>query len=235
MVRQDPKVHGDLTDLPVGLMFADREDVFKSGIHGHPLAGIFGTKGDGGAFSIVLNEGYEDDEDTGETIIYTGEGKGKPAEGEAKPGNQQQGHQDMNSNGNAALKKNVETKRPVRVIRGSYGNVKYSPMQGYRYDGLYDVEEAYVEEGKAGFKMCKFKLSRATVPLQDSLPTHITGKGPSDLFWSPDGRETLAVPKLNNPAPQASTGLPRTIEQKRREITGKQRLPAISFKKKNST
>lgn len=49
-------------------MFADREDVFNSGLHGHPLAGIFGTKAEGGAFSIVLNEGYEDDEDRGETM-----------------------------------------------------------------------------------------------------------------------------------------------------------------------
>jgi E3 ubiquitin-protein ligase UHRF1 len=49
-------------------MFADRADVFDAGLHGHPLAGIFGTKNDGGAFSIVLNEGYEDDEDRGEIM-----------------------------------------------------------------------------------------------------------------------------------------------------------------------
>lgn len=52
----------------MGLMFADRADVFDAGLHGHPLAGIFGTKNDGGAFSIVLNEGYEDDEDRGEIM-----------------------------------------------------------------------------------------------------------------------------------------------------------------------
>ncbi|KAF7336088.1 E3 ubiquitin-protein ligase UHRF1 [Mycena sanguinolenta] len=263
MVRQDPKVHGDLTGLPVGLMFADREDIFNAGLHGHKVAGIFGTKGDGGAFSIVLNEGYEDDEDMGETIIYTGEGKGKREGGEVchrmfnsggclfkwkgqvrEQATRASGHEfqwECRSKGKSesgisvspldAPQKNVETKYPVRVIRGANGNTKYSPLQGYRYDGLYDVEKAYIEEGKAGFKMCRFHLRRAKVPLQDPLPTHITGEGSSDEFWSPDGREMLAVPKLYNPATQTSTVLPRTIEQKRREITGKRRLPAsVSFK-----
>ncbi|KAJ7910642.1 PUA-like domain-containing protein [Mycena leptocephala] len=219
-------------------MFADRADVFEAGLHGHPLAGIFGTKNDGGAFSIVLNEGYEDDEDRGEIIIYTGEGKGKPEAGQApKPGkNTQQGSQDMKSPGNAALKMNVETGYPVRVIRGPNGAIKYSPLKGYRYDGLYSVERAYMEEGKAGFKMCRFELKRCEEPLQVPLPLHITGEGKSDLYWSPGGRETLAVERLNRSAPNSPTigTTPRTFEQKRQEITGKSRLPPISFKKKTA-
>lgn len=62
------KVHGDCEGIPVGLMFADRQDLYDSGLHGRTRAGIFGTKADDGAFSIVLNEGYEDDEDQGETM-----------------------------------------------------------------------------------------------------------------------------------------------------------------------
>ncbi|KAF7350476.1 hypothetical protein MVEN_01353200 [Mycena venus] len=241
MVRHDPRVHGDFSDIPVGLMFADRKDIFDAGLHGHLLAGIFGTKAEGGAFSIVLNDSYEDDEDRGETIIYTGEGKGKPEEGqEPKPGkNKQQGDQDMNSPGNAALKKNVESKLPVRVIRGPNGNINYCPMEGYRYDGLYTVERAYMEEGKAGFKMCRFELKRATEPLQAPLPLHVTGQGKSDEFWSPNGRETLAVERLNNraaPEDTSPTTTPRTVEQRRQEITGKSRLPpSLSFKKKSPT
>ncbi|KAJ7787157.1 PUA-like domain-containing protein [Mycena olivaceomarginata] len=149
-------------------MFADRQDLYDSGLHGRTRAGIFGTKADDGAFSIVLNEGYEDDEDQGETIIYTGEGKGKPDEGQdTKSWKKQQADQDMNSPGNAALKRSVET--------GNLCASSYAPLQGYRYDGLYKVErvwsnpstffldaessrQAYIEEGKAGFKMCKFLL-----------------------------------------------------------------------------
>ncbi|KAJ6571745.1 PUA-like domain-containing protein [Mycena capillaripes] len=235
MVRQDPKIHGDVPGLPVGLMFADRGDVFNSGLHGQLLAGISGTQADGGAFSIVLNDGYEDDEDKGETITYTGEGKGKPGQ-EPNAGKTQQADQDMNWRGNAALKQNVESGLPVRVIRGCKGNIKYAPLQGYRYDGLYNVERAYTEIGKAGFKMCKFELKRCEVPQQDPLPLSITGEGPSDSFWSPNGRETLAVREVNSrSAPETPTAA-RSIQQRNQEITGKKKLPVnLSFKKNTAT
>ncbi|KAJ7136049.1 PUA-like domain-containing protein [Mycena epipterygia] len=155
MVRPDPRIHGDITGCPVGLLFADREDLYNAGVHGTKESGIFGTKAEGGAFSIVINNGYEDDDDRGDAIIYTGEGKGKPAKGQP---NTQQGPQDMKSHGNAALARNVDSKLSVRVIRGPNGNIEYCPRQGYRYDGLYDVVRAYMEEGKAGFKMCRFEL-----------------------------------------------------------------------------
>ncbi|KAJ7076064.1 PUA-like domain-containing protein [Mycena belliarum] len=201
MVRQDPRVHDDIPGAPIGMLFADREDLYNAGVHGHKEAGIFGTSSDGGAFSIVLNQGYEDDDDRGDVIIYTGEGKGKPAEGMApRPGqNTQQGPQNMKSSGNAALKTNVHRNNPVRVIRGNNGNVKYSPVQGYRYDGLYYVKEAYMEEGKAGFKMCKFRLERCDDFTQDPLPLHITGEGSTDKFWSPDGgTEMLAARRVRS-------------------------------------
>jgi len=215
-------------------MFADRADVFASGLHGHLRAGIFGTKADG-AFAVVLNEGYEDDEDRGDTIIYTGEGKGKSEDGEDESGSgkKQQGDQDMNSRGNAALKQNVRTGLPVRVIRGPDGNIKYCPQKGYRYDGLYTVKRAYMEEGKAGFKMCKFELRRAEELHQLPLPLLITGEGKSDEYWSQGGRENLAVRNLNSRAPETATTAPRPFVEKRQEIMGKSRLPpGLGFKKR---
>ncbi|KAJ6499725.1 PUA-like domain-containing protein [Mycena vitilis] len=235
MVKPDSRIHGDISGVPIGLMFADRDDVFQSGLHGHPLAGIFGTKDQGGAFSIVLNEGYEDDEDTGESIIYTGEGKGKPPPGQpGKPGNVQQGPQNPKSTGNAALAQNVISGYPVRVIRGPEGNIRYCPMQGYRYDGLYNVVRAYVEEGKAGFKMCKFELQRCTDVVQEPLPLHITGVGHTDKYWSPNNdREALAVRKRREDSVPDTTTPAQTIQQRNQAITGKKRLPAdLSFKKK---
>ncbi|KAJ7234612.1 PUA-like domain-containing protein [Mycena haematopus] len=202
MVRQDPKVYGDLKDIPVGSIFKTRVDVYNARLHGHPVFGIFGTKSDGGAFSIVLNEGYEDDEDNGETIIYTGEGKGEPEEGESKTGNKQQGDQDMDSRGNAALKENVETKYPVRVIRGSKGNIEYSPQEGYRYDGLYDVERAYIEEGKAGFKMCKFLLKRWEAPRQALYPSISRAETIRQILGAPTAGRRRE--NLNEPAPETS-------------------------------
>ncbi|KAJ7145365.1 PUA-like domain-containing protein [Mycena crocata] len=243
MVRQDPRVHGDIPQIPVGMMFADREDLYNAGVHGTKESGIFGTKDEGGAFSIVLNSGYEDDNDMGETIIYTGEGKGKPADGQAPAGRGsgknvgQQGPQDMKTPRNAALERNVHTGLEVRVIRGPEGNIKYCPKQGYRYDGLYKVIRAFMEEGKAGFKMCKFELKRSDQFDQDPLPLHITGEGVEDLYWSPDGPEALAAGRLprdaNRGSPSGSPRVPpRTVEQKRQQITGNKKLPAnLSFRK----
>ncbi|KAJ6631160.1 PUA-like domain-containing protein [Mycena sp. CBHHK59/15] len=226
MVRPDPRQHGDIKEWPVGLMFADRKDLYQSGLHGVLEAGIFGTKEDNGAFSIVLNKGYEDDDDRGNTIkkqaTYQGNqlsypiiGKGKPENGQEVKPSQQQGHQDMKSPGNAALQRNVQSKLPVRVVRGPDGNVLYSPSQGYRYDGLYDVLEAYMEFGKAGFKMCTFKLQRCV----------------SDKYWSPDGPETLAAQQKQKAAASFDSGRVRTVEEINQEITGHKKLPNIRFKK----
>ncbi|KAJ7637101.1 PUA-like domain-containing protein [Roridomyces roridus] len=193
MPRPDPKIHGDVPGTSVGLLFADRSDVYASGIHGTIEAGIYRSDDPDGAYSIVLNKGYEDDDDQAETIIYTGEGKGKPANGEStKPGKAQQGHQDMKSPGNTALQRNWRSGRPVRVIRGPEGHIRYSPAAGYRYDGLYYVTKVWMEVGKSGYKMCRFELERATDLGQDPLPLHITGEKPEDKFWSPDGVEMLA-------------------------------------------
>jgi len=74
---------GSIPDIPVGTIFQTRLELRDSGIHRTIESGIFATKEDG-AYSIVLNGAYEDDKDAGDTIYYTGEGKGKDAEGHSK-------------------------------------------------------------------------------------------------------------------------------------------------------
>ncbi|KAJ7512032.1 PUA-like domain-containing protein [Mycena galericulata] len=222
-------------------MFADRKDLYDAGVHGTKEPGIFGTASDGGAFAIVLNGGYEDDDDRGETIIYTGEGKGgkegkgKPQEGEApKSEKAQRGPQDMKSPRNAALLRNVETGLPVRVIRGPEGNIKFCPSQGYRYDGLYTVVRAWMEEGVAGFKMCRFELKRCLDLGQPPLPLHITGEGPTDQYWSPDGTEALAGERERRRAAKeaaATKGPARTVQARNQEIAGHKKLPGLKFKR----
>lgn len=39
------------------------------------------------------------------------------------------------------MQKSCETKNPVRVIRGYKLHSGYAPAEGYRYDGLYTVEQ----------------------------------------------------------------------------------------------
>ncbi|KAL9709062.1 hypothetical protein Ac2012v2_007877 [Leucoagaricus gongylophorus] len=64
----------------VGTMFASRKECSAAGVHHPTMAGISCTTQkskddpDSGAFSIVLNGGYEDDDDMGDVVWYTGSG-----------------------------------------------------------------------------------------------------------------------------------------------------------------
>jgi len=52
---------------------------------------------------------------------------------------------------------------PVRVVRGSNLDSPYAPEAGYRYDGLYAVEEFWEETGKSSFKVWRFRLAKVGV------------------------------------------------------------------------
>ncbi|CAB4039298.1 E3 ubiquitin- ligase UHRF1-like, partial [Paramuricea clavata] len=64
--------------------------------------------------------------------------------------------------GNLALSKNVENRKPVRVVRGYKLNSPYAPAEGYRYDGLYTVEKYWKAIGFSGFVVYKFALKRCS-------------------------------------------------------------------------
>ncbi|ULT25746.1 YDG/SRA domain-containing protein [Sphingobacterium sp. E70] len=144
-----PIIFGEIPSIPEGHWFKGRKEMMPSSFHRKWGAGIDGNSKDGTA-AIVLSGGYEDDEDNGEEIIYTGAGgqnKGKQVE-----------DQSWNELGNAGLRKSQDEGLPVRVIRGSTHKSPYSPEKGYTYGGLYSVVDAWEEVGKSGFKICRFKL-----------------------------------------------------------------------------
>jgi putative restriction endonuclease len=143
-------VIGHIPAYPVGSCFASRADLVRAGVHGARIAGIAGS-GRTGARSVVLNGAYEDTEDWGETILYTGHGGREPETG------QQVAHQTL-TRGNLALALNAETGLPVRVIRGARHPSPYAPLEGYRYDGLYRVETYWCETGKSGFMIWRYRL-----------------------------------------------------------------------------
>ena len=63
----------------------------------------------------------------------------------------------------------AETRKPVRVIRGFKLDSAYAPAEGYRYDGLYIVERAWLAKGLTkGLKVCRYAFKR--VPGQPPLP-----------------------------------------------------------------
>lgn len=47
----------------------------------------------------------------------------------------------------------------MRVIRGYKLKSVYAPASGYRYDGLYKVTKAWMDEGLEGFKVCKYAMT----------------------------------------------------------------------------
>jgi SAD/SRA domain len=63
-----PSVFGDVRGIATGAVFPDRAALYAAGVHQQMQAGIAG-RGAEGAESIVLNEGYEDDQDLGDEIV----------------------------------------------------------------------------------------------------------------------------------------------------------------------
>ena len=53
--------------------------------------------------------------------------------------------------GALALVRSQNLGLPIRVARGANPDSEYAPATGYRYDGLYRVDEHWQEEGKSGF------------------------------------------------------------------------------------
>lgn len=120
-------------------MYASRQEAHDAGVHGPLQAGISGAAAEG-ADSIVVSGGYEDDQDLGDTIVDTGHGGNDPNTG-AQIADQ------VLERGNAALARNYSERLPVRVIRGTNGEPTFSPKTGYRYDGLFDVDDYWEELG----------------------------------------------------------------------------------------
>jgi putative restriction endonuclease len=100
----------------------------------------------------VVNGGYVDDLDFGTELVYTGAG------GNDTGTRKQIGDQSLEHRPNAALVTSEQLALCVRVIRGFRGDPAFSPSSGYRYDGLFQVTEHWLETGRDGFKICRFRL-----------------------------------------------------------------------------
>jgi putative restriction endonuclease len=135
-------IFGEVPEVPVGTIFPNRMALYRAGVHRSIEGGISGRQEEG-ANSIVISGGYEDDEDNGSIIIYTGHG-GRDAKTRKQIANQKLTRQ------NLALARSRTLDLPVRVIRKT--------SAGFRYDGLYSVEDVWQEKGKSRFTVYRFKL-----------------------------------------------------------------------------
>ena len=143
-------------------MSESRRSLHDAGIHRGLQQGI-GASGE----SIVLAGGYVDDIDDGDTITYTGEGGRDPNTG------RQIADQTL-TRGNLALMKNYQEGNPIRVCRGYTLDSRYAPKTGYRYDGLYRIESCFLDTGRDGFKVWRYRLVR----ISESEEIH-PGQAPS--------------------------------------------------------
>ncbi|SEW35226.1 putative restriction endonuclease [Chitinophaga sp. YR573] len=157
-----PIIFGEILDIGEGHWFKDRKEMMLSSFHRNWGAGIDGNAKEGVA-AIVLSGGYEDDEDLGDEIIYTGAGGNDP--------NTRKQIKDQTwDKGNAGLRLSMDQGLPVRVIRGYSHKSEFSPATGYTYAGLYSVVDSWEENGKSGFKICRFRLEYCGKNKERNLP-----------------------------------------------------------------
>lgn len=134
-----------------GAMFASRNELADAGVHGVRMQGIWTSEGR--VIGIVLNGGYEDDEDRGNVVVYTGDGGRDPNSGK------QIDDQGFTA-GNRGLIVACALKTPIRVTRGWKCKSDLAPKSGFRYDGLYDVAAYQYVQGNEGFFVWQFTLKK---------------------------------------------------------------------------
>lgn len=156
-INQDKRIVGAIPGIQIGDLFFFRMELCVLGLHGQAQAGIDylpcsrSSNGESIATSVIASGGYEDDEDAGDVIIYTGHG------GQDK-NNRQCAHQKLEG-GNLAMETSMHYGIEVRVIRGLKHEGSVSGKV-YVYDGLYNVVDSWFDVGKSGFGVYKFKLIR---------------------------------------------------------------------------
>ncbi|RUS80453.1 hypothetical protein EGW08_011769 [Elysia chlorotica] len=207
-----PNFYGPIPGVEVGTEWDTRIECSRDGVHRPTVAGIHG--GQDGAFSIALSGGYEDDLDLGDCFTYTGEG-GRDLKGtKAKPKNLRTAPQSKDqtlTRGNLALSRSVETKNPVRVIRGYKLSSQFAPEEGYRYDGTYTVEKFWFTTGLSGYGVWKFALKRC--PDQAASPwQYLQDNNPSDKAEESTPMDNSASTKVEEPTPQDNSTKPKVNE-----------------------
>ncbi|XP_007035308.2 PREDICTED: histone-lysine N-methyltransferase family member SUVH9 [Theobroma cacao] len=156
-LNRDKRIVGSIPGIEIGDLFFFRMELCVMGLHGQAQAGIDylpasqSSNGEPIATSIIVSGGYEDDQDAGDLIIYTGHG------GQDKLSRQCM-HQKLEG-GNLALERSMHYGIEVRVIRGiKYENSVSSKV--YVYDGLYKILDCWFDVGKSGFGVYKYRLLR---------------------------------------------------------------------------
>lgn len=152
-----PKRMGYLPGVEVGDIFFFRMELCIVGVHTPSMAGIdyltvkHSMDEDPMAISIVSSGGYDDDGDDTDVLVYTGQGGAGRRDGQM--------FDQKLERGNLALEKSLHRANDIRVIRG-LKDANYPTGKIYVYDGLYKIQESWVEKNKSGCNVFRYKLVR---------------------------------------------------------------------------
>ncbi|KAG8080802.1 hypothetical protein GUJ93_ZPchr0007g3689 [Zizania palustris] len=157
-LNRDRRIVGPIPGISVGDAFFYRMELCVLGLHGQVQAGIDSVtagqsaSGEPIATSIIVSGGYEDDDDRGDILVYTGQGGRDPNLHKHCVDQKLEG-------GNLALERSMAYGVEIRVIRAVKS--KRSPVgKVYFYDGLYKVVDFWLDRGKSGFGVYKYKMLR---------------------------------------------------------------------------
>ncbi|KAM7271446.1 hypothetical protein ACFE04_030660 [Oxalis oulophora] len=143
---------GAVPGLEIGEVFVFRMELCLVGLHAPSMAGIDYMSINKGqdevrvAVSIVSSGGYDDNLEDPNILIYSGQGD-------------EMSDQKL-ERGNLALEKSLHRGNEIRVIRG-IKDVTNPTTKIYIYDGLYKIQESWIEKGKSGFGVFKYKMIRS--------------------------------------------------------------------------
>ncbi|KAJ6346838.1 hypothetical protein OIU76_003506 [Salix suchowensis] len=148
---------GAVPGVEIGDMFLFRIEMCLLGLHAPSMAGIdyMSVRNDlveePLAVSIVSSGYYEDNADDKDVLIYSGQG------GAA---NKDKGATDQKlERGNLALERSLRRGNQVRVIRGMKDSLNQA-LKVYVYDGLYMIQDSWLEKAKSGCNIFKYKVVR---------------------------------------------------------------------------
>ncbi|KAJ9064825.1 E3 ubiquitin-protein ligase uhrf1 [Entomophthora muscae] len=182
-----PVYTGKIPGILVGSSWSFRIQMSENGLHRPSIAGIHGSGGNP-AYSIVLQGGYEKDEDFGEYFYYTGAGGRDIKDRHFKDQELLSSNLSLAASCDSSLNplggraRDWQKSAPIRVIRGPK-LLKHSPRFApthFRYDGIYKLVEYWPERIAEGFLIWRFHLRRDDV---EPAP------------WTPEGEEYI---KNNN-------------------------------------
>lgn len=149
---------GEVPGIEVGDVFFFRMEMCLVGLHGQSMGGIDYTnikdeaQEEPVALSVVSSGVYDDDTEDNNILIYSGQGENFNKKDKHVTDQKLQ-------RGNLALDKSSQRHNEIRVIRGLRDAMNRS-AKIYMYDGLYKIQDSWIERGKSGGGVFKYKLVR---------------------------------------------------------------------------